>query len=79
MGPLYRFLSLHPGGSARRAPAYVSFILKYLARQIAQSRHVPCPIRMTSPRVDAQASSERTGTGGWLPAFDSQGRPSPST
>ena len=32
-----------------------------------------------APTVDAQASSERTGIGGWLPAFDSEGRPSPST
>ena len=32
-----------------------------------------------APRVDAQASSERTGIGGWLLAFDSEGRPSPST
>ena len=29
--------------------------------------------------MDAQASSERTGIGGWLPTFDSEGRPSPST
>ena len=28
MGPLYRFFALHPRGSVRRVPAYVSFILK---------------------------------------------------
>ena len=65
MGPLYRFLSLHPSGSVRRVPDYVSFISKYLARQITHSRHVPCAVRMTSideaPGVDAQASSGRTG------------------
>ena len=83
MGPLFRFLSLHPHGSVRRVPAYVTFILKYVARQIDQPRHFPCAVRIKSieeaPMVDAQASSERTGTGGWLPTFDSEGRPSPST
>ena len=83
MGPLYRFLSLHPRGSIRRVPAYVTFILKYLAHQVSQTRYFPCSMNITSieqaPRVDAQASSERTGIGGWLPELDSDGQPSPST
>ena len=83
MGPLYRFLSLHPRESVRRVPAYVTFILRYLARQISHTRHFPCATSITSieqaPRVDAHASSERTGKGGWLPELDSDGRPSPST
>ena len=41
LGPLCRFLSLHPGGSIRRVPPYVSFILSYLANQIAHCRHFP--------------------------------------
>ena len=41
MGPLYRFLSLHPRGSVRRVPAYVSFLLKYLARQTTLSARTP--------------------------------------
>ena len=83
MGPLYRFLSLHPRGSIRRVPAYVTSILRYLVRQFSHTRHFPCATSVTSieqaPRVDAQASSERTGIGGWLPELDSNGRPSPST
>ena len=83
MGPLYRFLSLHPRGSIRRVRAYVTFILRYLARQVSHTRYFPCAMKNTSieqaPRVDAQASSERTGVGGWLPELDSDGQPSPST
>ena len=45
MGPLYRFLSLHPRGSIRRVPAYVTFILKYLAHQVSQTRHFPCAMK----------------------------------
>ena len=41
MGPLYRFLSLHPRGSIRRVPAYVTFILRYLARQVSHTRYFP--------------------------------------
>ena len=78
-----RFLSLHPRGSIRRVPAYVTFILRYLARQVSQTRYFPCSMNITSieqaPRVDAQASSERPGIGGWLPELDSDGQPSPST
>ena len=62
LGPLYRFLSLHPRGSIRRIRAYVTFILRYLARQISHTRHFPCATSITpieqAPRVDAQASSE---------------------
>ena len=59
-----------PRGSIRRVPSYVSFIPSYLANQIARCSHFPCASNITStdiaPRVDAQASSDRTGIGGWL-------------
>ena len=67
----------------RRNTLYVTFIIRYLARQVSHTRHFPCATSITSidqaSRVDAQASSERTGIGGWLPELDSNGRPSPST
>ena len=48
LGPLYRFLALHPRGSIRRVPLYISFIPSYLSRQIARCRHFPCAVRRTS-------------------------------
>ena len=78
LGPLYRFLSLHPRGSIQRVPSYVSFILSYLANQIAKCRHFPCASTITSvdiaASVDAQANSDRTGIGGWLPARGADGK-----
>ena len=69
VGPLFKFLMNHPRGSARRVPSYVPFILQYLSHQVERSRHYPCASEMVSsevaPRVDAQASGERTGIG-WL-------------
>ena len=77
LGPLYRFLSIHPRGSIRRVPPYVSFILHYLSRQIAGCRHFLCASSLESirsaPRVDAQASADRTGIGGWMLAYDQDG------
>ena len=32
---------------------------------------------VTAPRVDAQASEDRTGMGGWAPELDEEGRPDP--
>ena len=55
----------------------MSFFLRYLADQIAQGRHHDCSSTMypdqLAPRVDAQASAERTGTGGWFPHVDQSG------
>ena len=53
-----------------RVPPYVSFVLRYLAEQISRQRHFNCNTVYVSvgcsPRVDAQASEERTGLGGWF-------------
>ena len=81
LSPLYSFLSLHPRGAVRKVPAYVKHFLRYLARQVSQSRHYNCATTMrpwdTAPRVDAQASEGRTGIGGWAPELDEDGRPDP--
>ena len=67
LGPLYRFMSLHPRGPVRAVPPFVRFFLKYPSDQIARRRHYPCEVEMqflaNAPRVDAQASETRTGLG----------------
>ena len=77
LGPLYNFLALHPRDSVGAVPPYVSF-LRYLSDQIAQCRHHDCSSRMypdqLAPWVDAQASAERTGIGGWFPHVDLSGK-----
>ena len=73
LGPLYKFMALHPRQSTRRVPAYVSFILHYLADQVAQSRHYNCSETQEAPRVDAQSSNTRTGIGGLFPRRNSNG------
>ena len=35
LAPLYKFLTMHPRDSIRRVPPYVSFILKYLSREVS--------------------------------------------
>ena len=79
--PLYKFLTMHPRNAVRRVPPYVSFILRYLAGEISKKRHYQCGTSVTAadcaPRVDAQASDDRTGIGGWFPARDREGRLSP--
>ena len=62
------FFHLHLRGPTRRVPAYVSFILRYLASQLRRQRHYTCESIVlhpeNAPRVDAQASLARTGIGG---------------
>ena len=77
LGPLYRFISIHPKDSIRRIPPYVKFILRYLADQVTNQRHYQCSSMLTTteclPRVDGQASAQRTGIGGWFPVANSTG------
>ena len=79
--PLYMFLTMHPRDAVRRVPPYVAFILRYWAGEISKKRHYKCGTRITTadctPRVDAQASDSRTGTGGWFPARDQAGNLGP--
>ena len=81
LAPLYRFMTMHPRGSTRRVPACVRFILNYIAEEVSETRHYPCDSvlrsQTCSPRVDAQASDDRTVVGGWLPHCDEQGRADP--
>ena len=78
LAPLYKFLTVHPRDSIRRVPPYVSFIMKYLSREISLKRHYDCGTKISSvgctPRVDAQASDSRTGIVGWFPALDENGQ-----
>ena len=82
LGPLYRFMSLHPRISVRKVRGYVRFFLRYLADQVAETRHYYCAVELhastLAPRVDAQANSIRTGIGGWFPAVNSEGKIDPS-
>ena len=68
---------LHPRESVRRVPPFVSFILHFLADQVAATRHYNCSEILESteeaPRGDAQASDVRTGIGGWFPRRDENG------
>ena len=61
----------------RRVPACVSFIFRYLANQLWRQLHCNCESVVLqseyAPRVDAQASLERTGIGGWRPVKDKNG------
>ena len=71
LAPLYKFLSMHPRNSTRRVPGYVAFFLRYLSQEVQAKRHCDCALELCesslAPRVDAQASAERTGLGRWLP------------
>ena len=72
LGPLCRFMALHPRESTRRVPSCVSFILHNLAGQVARTRHHNFAETSESlaeaPRVDAQASEVRTGIGLTVPS-----------
>ena len=46
--PLHRFLTLLPRTSIRCLPAYVVFILRYLADRIQESRHYDCILLLGS-------------------------------
>ena len=82
LAPLYAFSTSAPRDSVRPVPAYVAFFLRFLAGAVERERHSKCAATLVqeerAPRVDAQASDDRTGVGGWLPAEGVDGRPDPS-
>ena len=82
LGPLYKFMALHPRNSVRRVPSHVSFILSYLAAQKQESRLFSCATVLVpceaAPRVDAPASLSRTWIGGWRPFIGEDGRADPA-
>ena len=71
MAHLYKFMTTHRRRSVQAVPSYVTLFLRFLAGQAEPRRHYPCAVQTfpssAAPRVDAQASAERTGIGGWLP------------
>ena len=79
LGPLLKFLTIHPRGSVRRVPSHVAIILKYLSHQVERSKHCPCASELVSsevaPRVDA--SGVRTGIDGWYPVLGEDGHLDP--
>ena len=81
LGPLHRFMSLHPRNSIRLVPAYVKFFLSHLSAQNGICRHYTCAVEIhswdTAPRVDAQASEGRSGIGGWAPVRNTEGELDP--
>ena len=81
LGPLYKFISMHPRNAVRRIPSYVAFILRHLSSEVANKRHYLCGTRVTTSdcihRVDAQASAGRTSIGGWFPARNENGELDP--
>ena len=74
LGPLHRFLSLHPRSSVREVPPYIRLFLRCLADRVSSSRHYNCAVSTegttVAPRVYAQASNERTWIRGWFPQRD---------
>ena len=52
-------------------------MLRYLAHQISETKHYHCAAELhaslIAPRVDAQASSNKTDIGGWFPAIGPDG------
>ena len=59
---------------------YVAFILRNLATEVARCRRYPCGDFLSNEvasKVDAQASSERTGIGSWFSVVSSDGRIDP--
>ena len=77
LGSPYKFLTMHPLSSVRRVLPYVAFVLRFLSR-CSVNRHYDCNAFLeksgVAPRVDAQASSTRTGIGGWFPHTDENGK-----
>ena len=82
LSPLYAFATSGPRDSVRSVPGYVSFFLRFIAKSVEQGRNSQCAATVVQEerarRVDAQASDERTGVGGWLPTEGPDGRPDPS-
>ena len=64
-GPLYKFLTNHPGRTTQRIPAYVALIMRYFSHQVELSRHDHCasvsgssevsPIIYTQPSKEERA------------------------
>ena len=71
LSPLYVFLNIEGPGVVRRLPGYVLLTLLYLAFSLPRRRHLSCAVpAVRDPcaiRVNARASRDSSGVGGWLP------------
>ena len=71
LAPLYSFASHYSMSSVRPLPLYVMVTLKHLADRLELRRHYCCSATQASWesawRVDAQASKDGVGVGGWWP------------
>ena len=67
--------------STSSSRSMAQFILGYLSHQVERSGHYLCATELISsevaPRVDAQASGDRAGIGGWCPVLREDGQPDP--
>ena len=77
MAHLYKFMTIHPRHSVQAVPSYVAFFLRFLVGHVEKRRRYACVVQTypasSAPRVDAQASAERTGIGGRLPSVRPDG------
>ena len=59
----------------------MKFFNAFLSKQVVLRRHCPCAVQMqsqrTAPRIDAQASENRTGIRRWWPGLDEEEQPDP--
>ena len=46
LGPLYKFMCLHPRDSVQPVPAYVAFFLQHLSQQLQGLRHYDCEAKL---------------------------------
>ena len=78
LGPLHKFMSLHPQDSVRAVPPCVSFFLRYLAEQISQCRHHDSSVKLfadqVAPRVDAQGAQRGQESEDGSPKLTRHGR-----
>ena len=77
LAPLYAFLSKLGGSGLVTLPLYVRLVLFYLASRLKLRRHYPSAesgsIAHDGFRVDARATGEEIGIGGWQPLRDERG------
>ncbi len=77
LAPMYVYVATHSYGGHCRVPIYVRLVAKYLASRIARRRMFPsaetrCTVREAF-RVDAHASGDDIGVGGWAPTRGADG------
>ncbi len=79
LSPLFAWLSRQNRRGLKKLPCYVCLVMHHLAGRIAERRHYPSAERRVRDgvpfRVDAHASGEEIGIGGWLPVLGAEGRP----